>query len=245
MTINADGKIMDVNQATELATGLRRERLIGSEFANYFTETDKAQQAYREVFSKGQVRDYPLVMRHVSGQLTDVLYNLTLYRNEAGVIQGVFATARDITERKKMEEALHESEALYHHFFQSSVAGTFRTVYDPSGTSGWHMDCNDAHARILGYASRQELLNHSIKDSFLNDHDLMAYTHDLIEKRTITNYQFLLKKKDGSPVHVLLNATTDASIRTASCWWKGPWSISPTGWPRRRNSWTATRICGL
>jgi len=113
----------------------------------------------------------------------------------------------DISERKKMEEALHESEALYHHFFQSSVAGTFRTVYDAAGKSGWHMDCNDAHARILGYASRQELLDHSLRDSFFNDDDLTAYTNDLQEKRTITNYQFLLRKKDGSPVHVLLNAT--------------------------------------
>jgi PAS domain S-box-containing protein len=113
----------------------------------------------------------------------------------------------DITERKKMEEALHESEALYHHFFQSSVAGTFRTVYDATGVSGWYMDLNDAHARILGYGSRRELLERPLRDSFLNEHDLASFTHDLLEKRTITNYQFLLRKKNGTPVHVLLNAT--------------------------------------
>jgi PAS domain S-box-containing protein len=113
----------------------------------------------------------------------------------------------DITARKKMEEALHESEALYHHFFQSSVAGTFRTVYDAAGKSGKHKDCNDAHARILGYGSRHELLDRPLRESFFSDHDLEAYTNDLLEKRTIANYQFLLRKKDGSPVHVLLNAT--------------------------------------
>jgi len=113
----------------------------------------------------------------------------------------------DITARKKMEEALHESEALYHHFFQSSVAGTFRTVFDASGQSGRHIDCNDAHARVLGYGSRQELMDRPLRDSFFSDQDLEAYTNDLLVKRTITNYQSLLRKKDGSPVHVLLNAT--------------------------------------
>jgi light-regulated signal transduction histidine kinase (bacteriophytochrome) len=52
------------------------------------------------------VTDYPLTIRHASGRTTDVLYNATVYRNEAGGVQGVFAAARDITERKRAEEEL-------------------------------------------------------------------------------------------------------------------------------------------
>jgi PAS domain S-box-containing protein len=111
VTISADGEIMDVNTATELATGVPRRQLIGSDFSDYFTEPEKAREGYRKVFETGLIRDYPLAIRDTSGTIIDVLYNATVYRNEAGEIQGVFAAARDITERKRAEEALKESEA--------------------------------------------------------------------------------------------------------------------------------------
>jgi len=109
VTINAEGKITDVNKATEEATGFSREQLIGSDFSDYFTEPEEARKGYRKVFSEGFVRDYPLAIRHKSGKITDVLYNATVYRNELGEMQGVFAAARDITERKQVEEALRKA----------------------------------------------------------------------------------------------------------------------------------------
>jgi PAS domain S-box-containing protein len=110
VTISADGKITDVNKATELVTGVSREQLIGTDFSSYFTEPDKAREGYQRVFLQESVRDYPLTIHHVSGEVTDVLYHATVYKNEVGEIQGVFAAARDITERKRVEETLRESE---------------------------------------------------------------------------------------------------------------------------------------
>jgi PAS domain S-box-containing protein len=106
VTISHEGKITDVNQATERATDVTRKELIGSDFSSYFTEPQKADEGYRKVISEGFVKDYPLTIRHASGKTMDVLYNATVYKNEFGQVQGVFAAARDITEKKAAETEL-------------------------------------------------------------------------------------------------------------------------------------------
>ncbi len=105
VTISAKGKITDVNDATVQATGITRDRLIGTDFADYFTEPEKARLGYQEAFAKGQVADYPLSLRHRSGAVMDVLYNASVYRDEAGEVAGVFAAARNVTARKRAEES--------------------------------------------------------------------------------------------------------------------------------------------
>jgi PAS domain S-box-containing protein len=112
VTISQDGKITDVNKATELATGVNREKLIGSDFSSYFTEPEKAKEGYQKVISEGFVRDYPLTIRNVSGSMMDVLYNATVYKNAAGEVQGVFAAARDVTKSKLAEEKQNVTNLL-------------------------------------------------------------------------------------------------------------------------------------
>jgi PAS domain S-box-containing protein len=111
VTISGDGKITDVNEATTSVTGVPREKLIGTDFSNYFTEPDKAQEGYRQVFAKGMVTDYPLTIRHVRGRLTDVLYNASVYRAEGGNVLGVFAAARDVTAQKQAEAQIADQRA--------------------------------------------------------------------------------------------------------------------------------------
>ena len=101
VAIGPDGKITDVNAATEAATGKARAELIGTDFDDYFAEPERAQAGYKQVFREGSVRDYPLEIRHLDGHLTPVLYNASVYRDEAGKVMGVFAAARDISERVK------------------------------------------------------------------------------------------------------------------------------------------------
>ena len=127
VTISPDGKIMDVNRATELATGVSREDLIGTDFLNYFTDPESARQGYRRVFSEGFVRDYPLAIRHTSGKVAEVLYNATVYKNEKGEVEGVFAAARDITKRKRAEEALKGRDALLRTMFETLPLGLWIT----------------------------------------------------------------------------------------------------------------------
>jgi PAS domain S-box-containing protein len=118
VTISPEGKITDLNHATEEATGVSRARLIGTDFADYFTEPEKARAGYRQAFDQGYVNDYPLAIRHVSSKVADVLYNASPYRDESGAVAGVFATARDITERKRVER----EGSLYRQRLEDAVA---------------------------------------------------------------------------------------------------------------------------
>lgn len=100
VTINTEGKITDMNEATVTITGIQRDKLIGSDFFDYFTEPQKAREVYQKVFAKGSVADSPLTLRHKEGKLTDVLFNGSVYKDDFGNVLGVVIVARDIAEQK-------------------------------------------------------------------------------------------------------------------------------------------------
>lgn len=146
VTISPEGRITDVNRATEEATGLSREALIGTDFAETFTDPDAARAGYRQVLAEGAVRDFPLTLRRRCGGTMDVLYNATLYHDQAGQVQGVLAAARDITQRKRAEEAVRASERRYHRLFESAKDGIL--VLDLE--RGQVLDVNPALMDLLG-----------------------------------------------------------------------------------------------
>ncbi|EDY17902.1 putative PAS/PAC sensor protein [Chthoniobacter flavus Ellin428] len=121
VTISPEGKITDVNETSVEATGVPREKLVGTDFSDYFTEPDKAREGYQQVFSQGFVRDYPLAIRHTSGRITDVLYNASVYKDDKGNVLGVFAAARDVTERKQAEAKQRASSAYARSLIEASV----------------------------------------------------------------------------------------------------------------------------
>lgn len=113
VTIDSQGRISDANAATELATGVTRSRLIGTDFSSYFTEPARARWGYETAFQVGFVRDFPLDIRHADGMQMPVLYNASVFRNTKSEVVGIFAAARDITRKKAAEaEALRAKEEL-------------------------------------------------------------------------------------------------------------------------------------
>ena len=150
VTISPEGKITDVNQATVRVTGSPRQKLIGADFANCFSEPEKARESYERVFSEGFVTDYPLTIRHAEGRLTDVLYNASVYKDAQGNVLGAFAAARDITGRKKAEEKFGALlEAAPDAFVIVNQDGRIVLV-------------NAQTVKLFGYA-RQELLGQTVE----------------------------------------------------------------------------------
>jgi PAS domain S-box-containing protein len=110
VTISAEGKITDVNEATMKVTAVERQSLIGTDFSECFTEPEKAREGYHRVFAEGSVVDYPLTIHRRDGLLTDVLYSASVYRDASGNVLGVFAAARNVTDRKRAEGLLQARE---------------------------------------------------------------------------------------------------------------------------------------
>ncbi len=106
-TISPAGKITDMNNASVNITGKSRAELLGTDFSDYFTEPDKAHESYKEVFSKGFVADYPLTI--LDGELTEVLFNGSVYKDDIGNVLGAVVVARVITEQKRIEKELTEA----------------------------------------------------------------------------------------------------------------------------------------
>ncbi|MEP7274852.1 MAG: response regulator, partial [Betaproteobacteria bacterium] len=110
MTTDPQGIITDVNKQMEALTGCTRDELIGAPFKNYFTDPERAEAGIKLVLSEKKVTDYELTARRRDGKQTVVSYNATTFHDRDRMLQGVFAAARDVTERKRLDRALEEAK---------------------------------------------------------------------------------------------------------------------------------------
>lgn len=195
-TINSDGKITDVNEALIKVTGISRENLIHTEFSNYFTEPEKAQHGYLQVFEKGFVSDYPLTIKNINGKLTDVLYNASVYKNEEGKVIGVFAAARDVTTQKLNEtnlaKTLKEITGYKYALDKSSIVA----ITDAKGIINY---ANENFSKISKY-SNAELVgqDHNILNSGYHSNDFMKALWKTISSGKIWRGEIKNKAKDNS-----------------------------------------------
>src|ERR1700683_1109396 len=109
MTTDPAGIITAINKQSELLTASTRAELIGAPFKNYFTDPDRAEAGIKRVLSGSKVTDYELTARARDGKETVVSYNATTFHDRDRKLQGVFAAARDVTERKRFERTLQEN----------------------------------------------------------------------------------------------------------------------------------------
>ena len=201
VTISAEGKITDVNTATEKVTGVKRSSLIDSDFANYFTDPEEARNGYQQVFSQGSVTDYPLAIRHVSGKVTDVLYNASVYKDLKGNVQGVFASARDVTERKRAEEAAQTASQYSRSLIEASL--------DPLVTisaEGKITDVNTATERVTG-VKRTSLIDSDFANYFTDPEEARNGYQQVFSQGYVTDYPLAIRHVSGKVTDVLYNAS--------------------------------------
>src|SRR5437016_495626 len=111
ITTDPRGIITDVNKQMEALTGCTRDELIGAPFKDYFTDPERAEAGIKLVLAERKLTDYELTACARDGKQTVVSYNATTFYDRGRTLQGVFAAARDVTERKRVEAELRQAKA--------------------------------------------------------------------------------------------------------------------------------------
>ena len=201
ITVDPAGTITDVNDRMCQMTGYERSELIGSPFADYFTEPERAKSGVQRTLDEGFVTEYALTLISRGRRILQVSFNASVFKDQSKGIRGIFASARDITDRVRLEEQLREQQTYLRGLIESSVDGLI--TVDPEG---FITDVNEQMCRMTTYA-RDELIGSSFKRYF-TDPDRA----DLGVKRTfaegiVTNYELVLKTKAGRKATVSFNAS--------------------------------------
>jgi PAS domain S-box-containing protein len=174
MATDPRGIIIDVNKQTETLTGSTRDELIGAPFKNYFTDPGQAESGIHRVLNEGKVTNYELTARARDGNETVVSYNATTFYDRDRRLQGVFAAARDITDRKRAEvqlklysdklersnRELQDFAQVASHDLQEPLRKILSFGYRLQTKAGDSLDeeCGDCLRRMTSAATRMQIL---------------------------------------------------------------------------------------
>jgi PAS domain S-box-containing protein len=169
IVVSTKGRITDMNQAAINVMGKSRHILRGTHFFDYFTEPQRAKKAAEDVFSKGFVTNYPLVIK--DHKLTDVLFNGSIYKDEKGKVLGAVIVTRDITEQKRIEKNLIESLKEITDYKYALDASSIVEVTDAQGVI---LYVNDNFCKISQYTSEEIVgKNHRLINSHFHLKEFM------------------------------------------------------------------------
>ncbi len=202
MTVNPEGVITDINEQLAKLSGFPRKQLIGSRFAEYFTEPERARAGVKKTFDDGVVTNYELVICTKTGALLPVSFNAAVFRDTAGNVAGILAAARDITHQKRLEQELREQQTYNRGLIESNIDALMTT-----DTLGLITDVNRQMCTITG-RSREQLVGTPFKDYFTDPRRAEDGIRKVLAEERVTNYELTLRASDGQETVVSYNATT-------------------------------------
>jgi len=208
ISMTLEGVITSWNKGAELIYGYRAAEVMGKTVAILAPpeRVDETAAILARLKRGEKTARFETVRVRKDGSRIDVSLTISPIQNAAGDVVGAATIARDITEDKRAEKALRESEVRYRLLFQRNLAGVYRASLD-----GQILDCNEACARIFGFSTAAELKSRQAGELYLHPEARLEFTTRLRELGLLTNFENCLRRKDGTPVWVLENATLIAN----------------------------------
>jgi len=196
-----DGTVLAANAAVADTVGMRSDELIGTKFWDcpYWDQSEEAQNrlkdAVRTAASGNDVR-FEDINYGVDGSTHHVVVTFKPIKDEENRVQYIVAEGRDITERKRAEEALRDSEEKYRRIIENAPVGIFR-----SNPEGRVITANPALAKIIGFESAAEMVE------TISDIGAEVYAHPeqrrkvlraLEQSSEFLQFEIELRRRDGS-----------------------------------------------
>ncbi len=180
MTTDPQGIISDVNQQMIALTGRTRDELIGAPCRDFFTDPARADAAIKRVLSENRVSNYELTVRAQNGEETVVSYNAATFHNRDRKLQGVFAAARDVTERKRFEFALQEKNIELEH--ASRMKSEFLATMSHELRTPLNAIIGFSEALKDGFMGQMNITQQEyIGDIFTSGQHLLALINDILD----------------------------------------------------------------
>jgi PAS domain S-box-containing protein len=215
MTTDPQGIISDVNQQMVALTGRTRDELIGAPCKNFFTDPVRADAAIKRVLTENKVSNYELTVRAQNGEETVVSYNAATFHDRDRKLQGVFAAARDVTERKRFERALQEKNIELEHAnrmkseFLATMSHELRTPLN--AIIGFSEALKDG---LMGQMS--ETQQEYIGDIFTSGQHLLSLINDILDLSKVEAGMMTLELEAGDLNSLLSNSLSIVKEKAAA-----------------------------
>ena len=195
-----EGTILEVSPSIEIISKgqYTREEAIGKPFADFYKYSEAREALSVELFNYGKVRDYELMLKNKDGSDVPVSISAGLMTDIQGNPVKIAGTMRDITERKKSETLLHQSEEKYRDIFVNAQEGIFQT-----SVAGSYLSANPALAKMYGFESPEEMLNSRTnisKDAYVDPDERRNFLRSMEENGFVKGYEYEVKRKDGRTI---------------------------------------------
>ena len=204
IVFDEDSQIEFANQMACEIVGLPKDQILGREFFSLIGKRDE--EFLEEMVMRGEGMGEKvcteMLIQNPQNQVKETEICIAPTRSEDGRIK-TYAYIRDITERKKFEKELKESEEKYRNLFESVRHGLFISTKE-----GHFLDCNQAMWGLLGYENKEEFLKIDIvKDLYVNPEDRKTFMGLVERLGFIKDFEVEFKKMNGERITVLLTAT--------------------------------------
>ena len=195
--VTVDGTIMEISPSVKNVLGWQREELIGTSIAKLYVKPTERDLFLKNITSEGGVYDYEILLKHKDGSLLDISINAVHFPGNDHEYPRNIGSMRDISRRKKIQEALRVSEERYRTLIENIPIAVNRTTPPPNGR---FLMVNPAYLKMFGFASEAEALMTDPVEIYFDPSERDIFAQRIFEWGGLKDFEMRFRKRDGAPV---------------------------------------------